>query len=107
MYLRKPRDVQNVEEIESLLKAQIDLFLSGYDSQMEQLALDQIQIPLWTPEFPDIDTDLRKFIWDPKIPRARAPNDHIPDMLLHKLGRFQKNESLRNRLTGLLGTYEY
>ncbi|GAW03906.1 hypothetical protein LENED_005660 [Lentinula edodes] len=71
---------------------------------MEQLALDQIQIPLWTPEFPDIDTDLRKFIWDLKIPRARAPNDHIPDMLLHKLGRFQKNESLRNRLTSLLGT---
>ncbi|KAJ3912998.1 hypothetical protein F5877DRAFT_53150, partial [Lentinula edodes] len=86
------------------LKAHMDSFLDDYDSQMEKLALNQIQIPSWMPEFPDIDSDLRQFIWDLKIPRARAPHDHLPDMLLHDLGRFQDNKELRERLQMLLGT---
>ncbi|GAW08635.1 hypothetical protein LENED_010706 [Lentinula edodes] len=93
----------NKLEIASL-KAHMDSFLDDYDSQMEKLALNQIQIPSWMPEFPDIDSDLRQFIWDLKIPRARAPHDHLPDMLLHDLGRFQDNKELRERLQMLLGT---
>ncbi|KAJ3848713.1 hypothetical protein EV368DRAFT_68027 [Lentinula lateritia] len=62
------------------LKAHIDSFLSDCDSQLEKLALDQLQIPLWKPDFPDLSNDLRQFIRDPKIPQARAPNDHLPNI---------------------------
>lgn len=88
-------------DLDLRLKEHIDSFLSEYDSQLEKLALNQIQIPLWKPDLPDLSDDLRQFIQDLKIPRARAPNDHLPDMLLHKLGRFQKNRNLRDRLKGL------
>ncbi|KAJ3861073.1 hypothetical protein EV359DRAFT_47893, partial [Lentinula novae-zelandiae] len=81
----------------------INTFLDNYDSQMVKLASNQIQIPLWKPEFPNIDTELREFIWDLNIPRARAPNDHLPDMLLHNLGRFQDNKELVERLDVLFG----
>ncbi|KAJ3848716.1 hypothetical protein EV368DRAFT_86307 [Lentinula lateritia] len=99
----------NKLEIASQLKAHINSFLDNYDSQMAKLASNQIQIPLWKPEFPNIDTELREFIWDLNIPRARAPNDHLPDMLLHNLGRFQDNEELVERLDELFGrsTHKY
>ncbi|KAJ4492306.1 hypothetical protein C8R41DRAFT_951781 [Lentinula lateritia] len=93
----------NKLEIASHLKAHINTFLDNYDSQMVKLASNQIQIPLWKPEFPNIDTELREFIWDLNIPRARAPNDHLPDMLLHNLGRFQDNKELVERLDVLFG----
>ncbi|KAJ4476449.1 hypothetical protein C8J55DRAFT_516988 [Lentinula edodes] len=98
-----------VVEIASHLKAHINSFLDNYDSQMVKLASNQIQIPLWKPEFPNIDTELREFIWDLNIPRARAPNDHLPDMLLHNLGRFQDNKELVERLDVLFGrsTHKY
>ncbi|KAF8824273.1 hypothetical protein HHX47_DHR8000205 [Lentinula edodes] len=94
-------DAKTKNYLDLRLKEHIDSFLSEYDSQLEKLALNQIQIPLWKPDLPDLSDDLRQFIQDLKIPRARAPNDHLPDMLLHKLGRFQKNRNLRDRLKGL------
>ncbi|KAJ3743224.1 hypothetical protein DFH05DRAFT_1544335 [Lentinula detonsa] len=104
----KGEDIDNAtEKVASRLSTLIDSLLQSYNSQMEKLAMDQIQIPFWEPELPEIDDDIRQFIRGLKLPRARAPNEHIPDMLLHKLGRFQDNKEMKANLKSLLGTKKH
>ncbi|KAH7870156.1 uncharacterized protein C8R40DRAFT_656751 [Lentinula edodes] len=73
--------------------------------QMEKLIKDEISLPLWEPAFnvPNLEVPQKHkdFIHSLKIPRARAPHDHLPDMLLYELGRFQQDEHLKARLRGL------
>ncbi|KAJ3849168.1 hypothetical protein EV368DRAFT_47880 [Lentinula lateritia] len=73
--------------------------------QMEKLIKDEISLPLWEPAFnvPNLEVPQKHkdFIHSLKIPRARAPHDHLPDMLLYELGRFQQDDHLKARLQGL------
>ncbi|KAJ4492272.1 hypothetical protein C8R41DRAFT_920038 [Lentinula lateritia] len=80
-----------------------------FKPQMEKFIKDEISLPLWEPTFdlPNLKVPQkhRQFIHDLKIPRARAPHDHLPDMLLHNLGRFQQDEQLKARIQGLFTTH--
>ncbi|KAF8824266.1 hypothetical protein HHX47_DHR8000456 [Lentinula edodes] len=73
--------------------------------RIEKLIKDEISLPSWEPAFnaPNLKVpqDHKDFIHDLKIPRARAPHNHLPDMLLYELGRFQQDEQLKARLQGL------
>ncbi|KAJ3846163.1 hypothetical protein EV368DRAFT_70137, partial [Lentinula lateritia] len=80
-----------------------------FKPQMEKFIKDEISLPLWEPAFdlPNLKVPQkhRQFIHDLKIPRARAPHNHLPDMLLHNLGWFQQDEQLKACIQGLFTTH--
>ncbi|KAJ3846636.1 hypothetical protein EV368DRAFT_52518 [Lentinula lateritia] len=73
--------------------------------QMEKFIRDEISLGIWEPSSDSprlkIPENHKKFIHDLKIPRARGPHQHLPDMLLYDLGRFQQDEMLKERIEGL------
>ncbi|KAJ3921690.1 hypothetical protein F5877DRAFT_64758 [Lentinula edodes] len=72
---------------------------------MENFIRDEISLPIWEPSFDSprlkVPENHKKFIHALKIPRARGPHQHLPDMLLYELGRFQQDEMLKERIEGL------
>ncbi|KAJ3886772.1 hypothetical protein GG344DRAFT_81368 [Lentinula edodes] len=94
-----------LKRTESLCLDEATRLTSELKPQMEKFIRDEISLPIWEPSFDSphlkIPENHKKFIHDLKIPRARGPHKHLPDMLRYELGRFQQEDKLKERIIGL------
>ncbi|KAE9401230.1 hypothetical protein BT96DRAFT_938080 [Gymnopus androsaceus JB14] len=95
----KEKDGTSLKGIGNSLEEEIVMFLESYQPQMDRFVRGEIDIPYWTPESESIPAELKQ---SPKVPVK--PYDTKPDMLLHKLGRFQDDKILKGRLDALFGS---
>lgn len=86
------------DTIELLVETEITSFLDSYDTQMKRLVAGEIDLPYWTPSATYIPIETREFITNLKIPEIRVENHSLPSMLLHRMGRFQDDPALKERL---------
>ncbi|KAJ4479578.1 hypothetical protein C8J55DRAFT_475003 [Lentinula edodes] len=94
-----------LEEMESLCLDEANRLASEFEPRMKRFIKDEISVSIWEPPFDPphlkIPENHKKFIHDLKIPRARGPHKHLPDMLRYELGRFQQEDKLKERIVGL------
>ncbi|GAW08146.1 hypothetical protein LENED_010192 [Lentinula edodes] len=94
-----------LEEMESLCLDEANRLASEFEPRMKRFIKDEISVSIWEPPFDPphlkISENHKKFIHDLKIPRARGPHKHLPDMLRYELGRFQQEDKLKERIVGL------
>lgn len=84
-----------------LVETEIASFLDSYDTRMKLLVAGEIDLPYWTPSAAYIPIEAREFISNLKIPEIRVENHSLPNMLLHRMGRFQDDPALNERLETL------
>ncbi|KAJ3847913.1 hypothetical protein EV368DRAFT_50309 [Lentinula lateritia] len=85
------------------VKAAIYSYIQDYQPGMNELARNAISRELWTPNVTVTEETLNR-IRDLNIPRSCYPYSHLPDMLSHRLGRFQDNTQLKQRMKALFGS---
>ncbi|KAJ3885244.1 hypothetical protein GG344DRAFT_82945 [Lentinula edodes] len=85
------------------IKAEMYSYLQKYRSGMIDLATDAITTEPWKPNVLVSERTI-KAITQLNIPRACAPYSHLPDMLSHRLGRFQDDAKLKQRMRELFGS---
>ncbi|KAH7872280.1 uncharacterized protein C8R40DRAFT_1117520 [Lentinula edodes] len=84
-------------------KVTIYRHMQKYQSGMNELARNAISRDPWTPNVM-VDEETLHSIRRLDIPRACRPYSHLPDMLSHRLGRFQDDTRLKQRMDVLFGT---
>ncbi|KAJ4492266.1 hypothetical protein C8R41DRAFT_920032 [Lentinula lateritia] len=85
------------------IKAEMYSYLQKYRSGMIDLATNAITTEPWKPNVLVSERTI-KAITQLNIPRACAPYSHLPDMLSHRLGRFQDDAKLKQRMHELFGS---
>lgn len=68
---------------------------------MKRLVTGEIDLPYWTPNAAYIPIEVKEFITKLKIPEICVEHHSLPNMLMHKLGRFQDDPALKERLNNL------
>ncbi|KAJ3917989.1 hypothetical protein F5877DRAFT_43543 [Lentinula edodes] len=85
------------------VKAAIYSYMQDYQPGMNELARNAISREPWTPNVTVTEETLNR-IRNLNIPRSCYPYSHLPDMLSHRLGRFQNDTQLKQRMKALFGS---
>ncbi|KAJ3806174.1 hypothetical protein F5876DRAFT_50532 [Lentinula aff. lateritia] len=95
--------IVNRQVMIATIKAEMYSYLQKYRSGMIDLATNAITTEPWKPNVLVSERTI-KAITQLNIPRACAPYSHLPDMLSHRLGRFQDDAKLKQRMHELFGS---
>ncbi|KAJ3876584.1 hypothetical protein F5051DRAFT_453698 [Lentinula edodes] len=85
------------------VKSNIYSHMQKYQPGLSELARNTVSREPWTPNV-TVEEETLNSIRRLNIPRACHPYSHLPDMLSHRLGRFQDDTKLKERVNVLFGS---
>ncbi|KAJ4497000.1 hypothetical protein C8R41DRAFT_824314 [Lentinula lateritia] len=94
---------EQIKTMSTTVKAAIHSYMQDYQPGMNELARNAISREPWTPNVTVTEETLNR-IRNLNIPRSCYPYSHLPDMLSHRLGRFQNDTQLKQRMEALFGS---